>query len=108
MNVRTFLYGVVYDLYCELRGTEKLENNMNISPQFKIKDNMAMFMSYTFRMNLAIKQYNKPSPPIYPLVIGFWIIPNRTVNLNDDGREVDNDIGKEGNLTQHLLMMHEI
>eukprot|EP01084_Bolivina_argentea_P111919 199628_1 len=67
---------------------------MLLSPNIKIKDNMATFFSYIFGMNSAIKNYIKPEPPICPLIIDFWIIPNRTVQINaDEEKEIDNDIG---------------
>ena len=50
------------------------------SPVIQINDSMAAFMSYTMSMSNAIKQYRDPKPPICPLIIDFWIIPNLTVN----------------------------
>ena len=32
-----------------------------------------------FGMNEAIKEYIEPSPPICPLIIDLWIIPNKTI-----------------------------
>ena len=64
-----------------------------LSPRFLIKDSLTCFVSYTVAMNAAIKTYITPEPPICPLAVDFWIIPNRTVDTEDEGKEVDNEIG---------------
>ena len=66
-----------------------------MKPRIKIKDSMYVFMSYIFGMNMAIRKYIEPTPSQCPLVIDFWIIPNRTVMVSgvDVEQGMDNDIG---------------
>merc|ERR1712228_992758 len=53
----------LYKQYCKQFG-----DTLSVNPKFKINDSMAAFMSYTFGMNAAIKEYIQPTPPISPLI----------------------------------------
>eukprot|EP01084_Bolivina_argentea_P026118 48511_1 len=67
---------------------------MSITPDIQIKDSMAVFLSYIFGINAAIKRFMNPEPTICPFIIDFWIIPNRTVRMNNSKQyDIDNDIG---------------
>ena len=63
------------------------------SPNIKIMDNFAVFISYTLSMSNAIKQYVDPKPPKNKVIIDFWIIPNKTVNKDNENVALDNNIG---------------
>ena len=60
-------------------------------PKLKINDSMSCFISYTYGMNAAIKEYIQPSPPRCPLIIDLWIIPNAVIDA--DAKHIDNKIG---------------
>ena len=61
-----------------------------VHPQILIQDCFAAFLSYTLSMSNAIKQYIDPQPPIRPLIIDFWIIPNLTIGAEGP---LENQIG---------------
>ena len=77
-----------------------------LSPRYLIKDSLTAYISYTVGMNAAIKQYITPEPPICPMVIDFWIIPNRTVDVDDEHKEIDNDIGNISVLLRQNKLKH--
>eukprot|EP01083_Nonionella_stella_P253521 872276_1 len=87
------LFTNMYDQYCASFGKP-----MSMTPDIKIKDSIFIFISYTFGMSTAIKHYIESIPELSPLIVDFWIIPNRTASAGRQ-HEIDNNIG---NIKQRL------
>eukprot|EP01084_Bolivina_argentea_P003152 5876_1 len=73
--------------------TQNFGRELSLSPQYKIKDDMTAFMSYVLSVNIAIKKFIEPDPPICPIIIDLWIIPNCVIDITNNGKKIENTIG---------------
>eukprot|EP01083_Nonionella_stella_P150733 480647_1 len=79
------LIGKILEQYHVSFGDE-----ISFAPAIQIMDSMPAFMSYTCSMSNAIHRYMSGASGVCPLVVDLWIIPNKTIRLEDS---IHNDIG---------------